>query len=208
MNKGLLATISGFIGALVGSVTTYFVAKRINEKKRDEEVQSFIKEFKGETINLDEVEIEKPTEDEKAEYAEVIEKHDYATTSESNTKKPSSSKAKFGDKKESDKKSRVSRMFKPPYIIEDYEFEEENDYRKITLTFYADGKLVDEIGTNVEAATILGDTLKSFGDSASVLYVRNERLRCDYEVLKDDQSYSDAVEKRLYDEDDSDEDDE
>lgn len=208
MNKGLLATISGFIGALVGSVTTYFVAKRINEKKRDEEVQSFIKEFKGETINLDEVEIEKPTEDEKAEYAEVIKKHDYATTSESNTKKPSSSKAKFGDKKESDKKSRVSRMFKPPYIIEDYEFEEENDYRKITLTFYADGKLVDEIGTNVEAATILGDTLKSFGDSASVLYVRNERLRCDYEVLKDDQSYSDAVEKRLYDEDDSDEDDE
>ena len=83
MNKGLLATISGFIGALVGSVTTYFVAKRINEKKRDEEVQSFIKEFKGETINLDEVEIEKPTEDEKAEYAEVIEKVGQEIESES-----------------------------------------------------------------------------------------------------------------------------
>jgi hypothetical protein len=84
-----------------------------------------------------------------------------------------------------------------PYAITFEEFcEKFYNHDKNTITYYSkDDVLVDEDETPVEdpAWTIGSDTLDKFGvgsDDPDVVYVRNEKLAIDYEVIRIDGYYS------------------
>lgn len=82
-----------------------------------------------------------------------------------------------------------------PYVIEPIEFGELDDYKTFELTYYEDGILEDEdydIVKNPEE--ILGpDALGSFGEyEDDSVFVRNERLRADFQILKDYRTYDEA----------------
>ena len=82
-----------------------------------------------------------------------------------------------------------------PYIIEPIEFGELDGYKTFELTYYEDGILEDEdyeIVRNPEE--ILGpDALGSFGEyEDDSVFVRNERLRADFQILKDYRTYDEA----------------
>lgn len=88
----------------------------------------------------------------------------------------------------------------PPTVITLEEFTDEKDhFDKLTINYYAeDDTLVDEredIITNVNA--LIGeDALLCFGESSDdpdVVYVRNERLSIDYEVIRINKSYQETV---------------
>lgn len=78
-----------------------------------------------------------------------------------------------------------------PYVISPNEFDE-NDYDTVSLSYYADGVLVDEAGDVVEDVEgIVGiDSLTHFGEyEDDSVFVRNDRLEIDYEILRQETNY-------------------
>lgn len=81
-----------------------------------------------------------------------------------------------------------------PYILNKDEFwAEELDYKQTTLTYYAsDDILVDQTDVPIYNYKEVVGTL-NFGHGSSdqnVVYVRNDKLKAEYEILKDRGSYS------------------
>ena len=84
-----------------------------------------------------------------------------------------------------------------PYVIDPSEFGEEPGYDTMTLTYFADGVLVDDVDDVVEEADVVVglENLKVFEEfGATAVYVRNDIYRTDYEILRDDWNYSDLKE--------------
>ena len=82
-----------------------------------------------------------------------------------------------------------------PYVISPAEFAEEDDYEVYTLTYYADGVLADEQGNPIENVDdMVGrDSLNHFGEYEDhAVHVRNETMKCDFEILRDLDNYSDV----------------
>lgn len=81
-----------------------------------------------------------------------------------------------------------------PYVIEPRYFDEYDDYNTINLTLYADGVLVDDRSNEpVEDVdeTVGLDNLDHIGDyEEDAVHIRNDKLRCDYEILCDTKKYS------------------
>ncbi len=84
-----------------------------------------------------------------------------------------------------------------PYVIDPTDFGEEPGYDTMTLTYFADGVLVDDVDDVIEDKdTVVGlENLKVFEEfGATAVYVRNEIWRTDFEILRDDWNYSDIKE--------------
>ena len=87
-----------------------------------------------------------------------------------------------------------------PYVIAPEQFREFDDYDVVGIHYFADGAITDDelvILEDVEG-TIGTDAVNHFGeyDDDSV-YVRNERLKIDFEILRDQRSYCDDVLKSM-----------
>ena len=81
------------------------------------------------------------------------------------------------------------------YIIRPDEFGEYDDYDTISLTYYADHILTDEDDEIVEDIEdkIGFDALNHFGEyEEDSVFVRNDRIKCDYEILLDQRKYSEV----------------
>ena len=84
-----------------------------------------------------------------------------------------------------------------PYIITSKRFvDEHSDFDKITLNYYSvDDVLIDEDGNPIDMVeeVIGSEALVSFGTSGpetDLVYVRNEKYLIDYEVIRNEKSYS------------------
>lgn len=85
-----------------------------------------------------------------------------------------------------------------PYVIPPEDFGELDDYDTMSLTYYADGVLADDMDEIVEDVDdIVGrDSLSHFGEyEDDSVFVRNDNMRADYEILLDERRYSDVVNK-------------
>ena len=86
---------------------------------------------------------------------------------------------------------------KRPYVITPDEFGEIYEYDTISLRYYADKVLTDEddvVITNVDE--IIGeDSLTHFGEyEDDSVFVRNDEMKADYEILLDLRKYYDINE--------------
>lgn len=88
-----------------------------------------------------------------------------------------------------------------PYVISALEFmdEMEGEFDKITITYFeGDNTLCDErdeILDDIEGL-VGSDSLSQFGvksDDPNVVYVRNEKLKIDFEIVLDPQNYGEIV---------------
>lgn len=82
-----------------------------------------------------------------------------------------------------------------PYVISPADFDTEDDYEVYSLTYYADGVLVDEQNNPIEDvdAMVGRDSLTHFGEyEDDAVHVRNEAMQCDFEILRDLSKYSDV----------------
>lgn len=87
-----------------------------------------------------------------------------------------------------------------PYVIATEEwYLNETDYDQITLTYWADDDvLADDANRMITAVDeVVGATnLHRFGfksDNPDIVYVRNERIKADYEITKDERNFSEVV---------------
>ena len=93
-----------------------------------------------------------------------------------------------------DKEDKVEDVEKP-YVIRPEEFGEIEDYELISLTHYSDGVLADDDDEEIEdeeVDEVVGaDYADHFGEyEDDRVLVRNDRLKCDYEICLDQRKYS------------------
>lgn len=88
-----------------------------------------------------------------------------------------------------------------PYVISPEEFGELDDYEQISLTYHADNVLTDDDYELVDDVddTVGYESLTHFGEyEDDSVFVRNDRLKCDYEILLDHRKYSEIITKMPY----------
>lgn len=160
------------VGAAIGSAVTWYFTKTKYERIAQEEIDSVKEVFsKHKTISEDTVDtkIENP---EMTEYKNIVQNY----TSENEEE---------GEPETMDK----------PYVISPDEFGD-SDYEIISLTYYADKVLTDETGDIVDdVEDLVGyDSLNHFGEyEEDSVFVRNDALSTDYEILLDPRNYSDVA---------------
>ena len=89
-------------------------------------------------------------------------------------------------------------MVNEPYVISPEQFGENEDYERISLTYYADQVLVDENDEMIEdVEEMVGfESLNHFGEyEDDSVFVRNDAKKCDYEILLDQKLYSDVIDE-------------
>ena len=183
--KGLFIFAAGVVaGAVAGA---YLVKDKImtDAKQEIEEVREYYKS-KKESKKEETVE-EQPVEEVKdeKEYEEIVVSSGYV-----NYNKP-------------EQITQHSVLEDEPYSIDPEEFgdKEEEGWDTITLTYFADGVLTDDVDEIVEQPDVVVglDNLKIFEEfpDATCVYVRNETWRTDFEILKDDWKWSDLQEPQV-----------
>lgn len=168
-------------GATVGSVITWKLVKTKYERIAQEEIDSVKEVFsrKGVTETAD-TDIEQTyINDSIQKAADISKKFGYSVYS----------------KKEEMEEDDVS---KKPYIISPEELGE--DYEVESLNLYADGILTDDRDNVIaedDIEEIVGkDSLTHFGEyEDDSVFVRNEALELDYEILLDTRNYYDIYPK-------------
>lgn len=174
--KGLLIFAAGLaIGAVAGACV---IKNKVlaDAKEEIEEVREYYRSKRE--VKEEQPEVEPVTEEK--EYSEIVSNNGYV-----NYNKP--------------EKIQTS-VSVDPYIIDPSEFGEEVGYDTETLTYFADGVLVDDVDDVIEEPDLVVglsnlDIFEEFG--ASSIYVRNVMYKTDYEVLRDDWKYSDLKEPPL-----------
>lgn len=85
-----------------------------------------------------------------------------------------------------------------PYVISPDEFGEMLGYETISLSYYEDKVLTDEDDNVIEdvGSTVGWESLDHFGEyEDDSVFVRNDKRKCDYEILLEPRKYSDVVKR-------------
>lgn len=88
-----------------------------------------------------------------------------------------------------------------PFVIHPVEYGAIKYWDTDRLLFYSDGYLTDsnEVLINEPEKMIGLESLKHFGEyEENIVYVRNPRLRCDYEISCVNKKYIDLIEQKPY----------
>ena len=182
MTNKAVYVVSLAVGALIGSAATWIFAKKYYEKISKDEIDSVKKEFSkmrntsGETSDHE----EKNNDD-----SDKIEQYNYTDHSK---------------KEEQDISVKEVQDVNDPYVISPDEYGEYMDYEQVSLTYFRDGVLADEDTLEVIddiAGTVGEDFADHFGEyEDDSVHIRNDVTRCEYEILADLRSYSDALSEK------------
>lgn len=198
MNK-----LTGFVifiaGAAIGSSTTWYYTKKYYEKIAQEEIDDVKAKFSYKVPSEEPKEKKEDSQDQKAvadiarekpsvaEYAKKLSKEGY--TNYSNSEGEKTKEKYFGDSESK------------PYVISPDEFRSDEDYDVISLTYYADHILADENDEIVEDVedSVGFESLTHFGEyEDDSVFVRNDRLKVEYEILRDQRTYSEIIKTKPY----------
>ena len=187
--KGLLIFAAGLaVGAVAGAV---LVKNKVlaDAKAEIDEVREYYRESRG----VKEVEEVKEKVEETIDHIQdLIEEHE----TEPKTEKEHTNYSQI-TKMYMSKDEYQTPMYDDPFVIDPSEFGENPEYDTETLTYFADGVLVDDVDDVIEEPDIVVglENLKIFEEfGATTVYVRNDIYKTDYEIIRDDWNYSDLKE--------------
>ena len=186
--KGLLIFAAGLaVGAVAGAV---LVKNKVlaDAKAEIDEVREYYRESRGVVKEVEEKEEVKEVEKKEYELKDIQVKDEPKTglTNYNQIAKMYTSKNEF-----------QTPMYDDPFVIDPSEFGENPEYDTETLTYFADGVLVDDVDDVIEEPDIVVglENLKIFEEfGATTVYVRNDIYKTDYEIIRDDWNYSDLKE--------------
>ena len=185
-------------GAAIGSVITWKLVKDKYEQIAQEEIDSVKDTFRNRTKetepNSEESEDETETESGRRNKKNLEKPDIFAYASKINDMGYRNYSGISQDKADEEDEEEREEMDEP-YIISPEEFGELDGYEKITLYHYSDGVLTDDDNEPVEDVTntVGDDYVDHFGEyEDDSVFVRNDRLKCDYEILLDEDKYSDV----------------
>ena len=204
MNKAIFF----IFGAATGSLVTWAIIRERYKRIADEEIESVVQRFKDrekqeELMHSAGLSIVEPCSKntgvtttasytiDSEEYEKIVNELGYTNDEmDELLNDPSTSVEKTDDGCEifvGVDKERIE-----PYTISPVEYGESYDYDTKSWTYYADFVLTDEVGEIVNnPEDIIGDALLHFGEyEEDSVYVRNENIECDYEILKHEKTFS------------------
>lgn len=185
-----MKTVKGIFIFVIGVVTGTFAGAQIAKKKYEEianeeieEIRAYYKEREKEVKEVEESNaVEAPEEksievEERKQYDNIIKRGNYMAVDE----------------------EEQNNVCDEAYPIDPSEFGNDGKNATETLTYFADGVLVNEVDEVVEDPDLVVgrhhiDIFNEFPD-ATCVYVRNDLDGTDYEILKDDWCWSDFNEK-------------
>lgn len=200
-------------GMLIGGGTATLILKKHYQRILEEEVASVKAAYKTETKNLKKQNIElldvvtqpkvvnpdKPLSEEdilKISASELIANHSYG----GGVIEQEAPRFKMYDRTTTNfNPAEEERSEDEPYVVSLAEFSnDEEDFDKITIRYFEeDNTLVEELRSETLPLDSVGETnLLRFGigsEDEEIVYVRNEKLKIDFEVIRDEGSYTASV---------------
>ena len=189
MNRKLSNVLLFTAGVAVGSLVTWRYFKSKYEVVEDE-IEEKTEETEGETETEDEdpevseskMSYKKPP---LKEYVKMVEDNGYVPKTHMEEVEEEIANGEWDDKDVYE-----------PFIIRPEEYGELHAYETLSLNYYADGVLTDELDNPIEDVESLvpADFADHFGEyEDDVVHVRNDNLECDYEILRDLRKFTDVV---------------
>lgn len=180
-------------GAVIGSAVTWKILKDKYERIVQEEIESVKEVFMGMNDTQEQSEdCESDDEEEEQHQINWDELEDLDEESDEELEEYANLTNLYSSEKGGAEKVEVAK----PYVISPFDYGENDDFNTVSLTYYADGILEDddhEIVTDVDE--LIGEkSLTTFGEyEDDSVFVRNERLQTDFEILKDYRTYEEAT---------------
>ena len=187
MNRKLSNVLLFTAGVAVGSLVTWRYFKTKYEVVEDE-IEEKIEEPEGESEEDDPEVLESKMSYKKPplkEYVKMVEDNGYAPKTHVEEVEEEIANGEQGDED-----------IYEPFIIRPEEYGELHAYETLSLNYYADGVLTDELDNPIEDVESLvpADFADHFGEyEDDVVHVRNDNLECDYEILRDLRKFTDVV---------------
>ena len=187
MNRKLSNVLLFTAGVAVGSLVTWRYFKTKYEVVEDE-IEEKIEEPEGESEEDDPEVLESKMSYKKPplkEYVKMVEDNGYAPKTHVEEVEEEIANGEWNDKDVYE-----------PFIIRPDEYGELHAYETLSLNYYADGVLTDELDNPIEDVESLvpADFADHFGEyEDDVVHVRNDNLECDYEILRDLRKFTDVV---------------
>ena len=177
MNNRLALSLAFFAGVAVGVFGSWRVLENKYKRIADEEIESVKETFAKQFKEQEEKEFVEPVSG-VHELNSMVDLLGYGNSEENNKKEDEKDMAENAD----------------VYVIPPESFGEIG-YETESLTYYADKVLVDEIGNVIKDIdnTVGINSLETFGEyEDDSVFVRNDILKKDYEILLDYRTYTDA----------------
>ena len=192
--------ISFVMGVAIGSLATWYCVRKKYELIAQEEIDSVKEVFSRKFVEEEPYTGEKEEEVRAKEKPDIIKKPDIMEyASKINDAKYTSYNTYSKLREEEEKEEKKIK----PYVIPPEEFGEKEDegYVQISLTYYADHILTDDMDQIIEDVdSLIGfDSLTHFGEyEDDSVFVRNDRLKRDFEILRSLRTYSEVIEENPY----------
>ena len=197
MKSKLINAFMFITGAALGSLVTWKYVKTKYERIAQEEIDSVKDAFSNHKCasKKNELENTEVSEMEDNETEAEMREYKYITNRYTNVTEGSSTKNE-------EKGGGMSVNIEKPYVISPDDFGELDDYETATLTYYADGVLEDDYYLVIEESEVdkmVGvDSFNHFGEhEQDTVFVRNEKLKTDYEIQRDLRKYSEIYHESL-----------
>ena len=194
MKSKIINVLMFAAGAAVGSAVTWKIVKSQYDKIVQEEIESIKEAFKDlpsndqDEENPESKDEERPSKSKQINWAEL---EDLDEEEDDDRKEYEQLASNY-----TSEEGGVENMVKTPYVISPYDFGEIDTYHQIELTYYeGDDVLEDDEGNVVDDRTaLIGDkALSTFGEyEDDAVFVRNEQLSTDFQILKDYRSWEEA----------------
>jgi hypothetical protein len=196
MKGGWIFAIGLLVGAAGGGAAGCLFMKQKYSQIADEEIASVMARYSQE--------LEKHKGETKAEAAKKAEEARRAYSGEDD----SDQKETIIDTSEATKKaeeviSRKARKTKRPYVIDEATFSApDNPYKINTLKYYIDGAVSNDDDKPLsleDVDELVGrESLTYFSDDTDAVYVRNEALSMDFEILQMGRTYAEVLKEKPY----------
>ena len=186
MNRTLSNVLLFATGAVVGSLVTWRIFKSRYEIVDD--VEKKIDETEDESEEEDPEVLESKMNYKKPplkDYVKMVETYGYKPKTHMEEVEEELANGEQGDED-----------IYEPFIIRPEEYGELHAYETLSLNYYADGVLTDDLDNPIEDVESLvpADFADHFGEyDDNAVFVRNDNLECDYEILRDLRKFTDVV---------------
>ncbi len=220
MNKSIIFLLGVVAGAIGGSTATYLIVKDKIENEAAEIIEEYAQHCEDRIAKFSQGEESEEVSEEEPESSDPIDRnegvkkyHRDIDTSSENSYKKEIEKVTEGEKALVAEKEGKIIVNKPYEITEDQYSLEAQQYDKITLEYYCqddvlmmcDPEVMAEQHFNVGREELIGEVWRlgqdyiPEGKDAGVVYVRNDNMSIDFEVVVYDKSWSEVSGENVVD---------
>lgn len=184
MSNGVKYFITFALGAAAGSVAAWAFLKSKYSRLAKEEIEEIREYYYQKGSKEADDKVVETTENTESAYADKdVDIVEYISIT----------------KKYTEQEGGSEEMREKPYVITPEDFASDDEYQSESLTLYACGTLTDDFDNPIEdIPSMVGDALDHFGEyEDDSVFVRNDRYKCNYEILKDVRTYEEVKNRTL-----------